>query len=86
MFECFIRLERGLVSRGLVEDARWLQSATASQYTTDSDRSGEVGAMLQRIYRTIPSELINALHSEFDECERAIQIAWPQFSLQNRSA
>jgi hypothetical protein len=86
MFECFVRLEQGLVSRGLVEDARWLQSATASTYTTSCELSGEVGAMLQRIYRTIPSEHINALQSEFDECQRAIQIAWPQFSLQNRSA
>ena len=79
----FKELEEGLLQLGLVGDARWLNQARSCCYTTSSEMLGELGAMVQRIHRSIPQQSISSLSEDFAECEAAVQIAWPNFTLGN---
>jgi hypothetical protein len=85
MVECFSHLEQGLRSHGLVEDARWLLGATTCAYTTSSEMYGTLGAMVQRIHRSIPFAAAQSLTAEFQRCEQVVQQVWPDFHLVPRS-
>jgi hypothetical protein len=79
--DCFKDLECRLRDAGLVEDARWLRQARTNAYTASSELLGETGAMVARIYRSIPVAERESLRADFEKCERAVQLAWPKFNL-----
>jgi hypothetical protein len=81
MNECFVRLERELLDRGLVEDAGWLHRTATGAYTTSSEMYGELGAIVQRIYRCIPEKAASDLRPAFEDCERLVRLAWPDFRI-----
>ncbi len=82
--DAFKELEDGLLQLGLVEDARWLNGTRTCCYTTSSEMLGELGAMVRRIYGSVPVEAVTSLNNYFTECESAVQLAWPDYNLGER--